>query len=339
VGVFRKIVLWVNYIVALLLLVSFILPYIPPSRFPNISLLSLAVSPLLLLNLLFAIYWLVKLNRKFFISFLILIIAFFHFSPFIEISSEGDASAYRQTLKVLSYNVRLFNAYEKDASTVPETISEILKDKDPDVICIQEYYRESMVDFSGYPYKFIHFNDGNNKLGYAIFSKYPLVNTGVFDFEDTHNNSIHADIAVKGDTVRVYNMHLQSLGILPSVGYLQEGDKVRLRRRMTNTFVRQENQAKAILEHKATSPYPVILSGDLNNTPFSYIYRQMQNDMQDAFLKRGSGLGTTFIFDGYPLRIDYILVSEEFEVVNFMTIKKTFSDHYPVFSTLGWEKF
>jgi endonuclease/exonuclease/phosphatase family metal-dependent hydrolase len=36
------------------------------------------------------------------------------------------------------------------------------------------------------------------------------------------------------------------------------------------------------------------------------------------------------------MRIDYILASETFEIVNFETIKKTFSDHYPIIAKVGW---
>ena len=58
--------------------------------------------------------------------------------------------------------------------------------------------------------------------------------------------------------------------------------------------------------------------------------------MVDAFEARGGGLGTTFSFDSYPMRIDYIFTSTKMDVIRFETIKKTFSDHYPITATLGW---
>ena len=175
-----------------------------------------------------------------------------------------------------------------------------------------------------------------NVLGHAILSKFPIVNTGAFDFTKTYNNSIYADVVIGNDTIRVYNLHLKSMSILPSVSFLQEGDKDKLRKRIANAFVVQQEQVEAIIAHKKLSPFPVLLSGDFNNTPFSYIYRRVGGDMKDAFLERGIGLGTTYLFDSYPMRIDYIFASEEFEVLKFKTVKKTFSDHYPVSTTLGW---
>ncbi|MCW8980801.1 endonuclease/exonuclease/phosphatase family protein [Altibacter sp.] len=336
-GLLHSVIYWSNIIAVILLLVSFVLPYLRPSAFPTLALLSLAVSPLLLLNVLFMIYWMFRGKRTFLISMVVLIIAYLHFNPFFEFSSEGDASEYTQSLSLLSYNVRLFNAYEEDPSEgVSETINAIIQNDTPDILCIQEYYRESTFDFSEYPYQFIHFKDGNNKLGHAIFSKFPFAKTGAFDFEDSHNNTLFADIVKGPDTLRVYNLHLQSLGILPRVEYLQEGNKERLRKRMSRAFVMQEEQAAAILAHKAMSPYPVIISGDFNNTPFSYVYRTLQEGMTDAFVERGSGIGTTFKFDGYPMRIDYILPEASFDVLRFETIRDSFSDHYPVKATVGW---
>ena len=332
-----KIIYWSNCLFAFLLLVSFVLPYLKPSTFPSLSLWSLVVSPLILVNLIFALYWLVRLKRKFWLSFILLVIAYFHFHPFFELSSEGDPSAYDNTLNVLSYNVRLFNAYEADNSeNVSEIVSKIIEEQQPDVFCVQEFYRDSIADFSSFPYKYVHFKNGKVKLGHAVFSKYPIVNQGAFDFKDSFNNTLFVDILKGSDTLRVYNLHLQSLGILPTVGYLQEGDKDRLRKRMSRAFIKQEKQVNAIMKHKNESPYPVVITGDFNNTSFSYCYRRLKKGMKDGFIERGSALGTTYDFDGYPMRIDYILASDTMDVVSFETLGESFSDHYPIRATLGW---
>ncbi len=336
-GFFGKLIFWCNSLVAFLLVVSFVLPYLKPSSFPTLSLLSLLVSPLILLNLLFALYWLIQFKRPFWLSFAVLVIASFQFSSFFEFSSEGDPSAYKNTLRIVSYNVRLFNAYEENnTDNVSEVIQKIIAEEQPDVFSIQEFYREPKANFDAFPYQYIHFKNKSAKLGHAVFSKFPIVHSGAFDFKDSYNNTLYVDIVKGTDTLRIYNLHLQSLGILPKVDYLQEGDKDRLRARIANAFSLQEKQAIEILEHRRQSPYPTIVAGDFNNTPFSYVYRTLNKDMQDAFLERGSGLGTTFNFDGYPMRIDYIFTSETLDVLNFETLENTFSDHYPVRATVGW---
>ena len=340
-----KFIFWINCIAAFFLVVSFVLPYLPPRSFPTLSLLSLIVSPLILLNIIFALYWLLRGKLKLLLSTGVLIMAYFFFNSFIEFSSEGDANQFGSTLKVMSYNVHLFNAYEQNSTVdVSETISEILESTKPDIVCIQEYYRNNKIDFSAYPFQFIHFKRAKNKegvlkenvLGHAILSKYPIVNKGAFDFKSTFNNSLYVDIVKSQDTIRVYNFHLESMGVLAKVSYLQEADAKRLLGRMSTAFMKQQSQVEEILAHKENSPYPVLFAGDFNNTPFSYVYREMQKDMKDSYLERGNGLGTTHLFDSYPMRIDYILASETLEILNFETIRKTSSDHYPIIATIGW---
>lgn len=336
-GIVNKFVFWGNWLAALLLVATFVVPYLAPSNFPKLSLASLAVSPLISLNILFLIYWLFQKWKKIWLSGTALLIAYFHFGPFVEFSSEGDPTEYRNTLSVLSYNVRLFNAYEKDVDTieVANVISELIEKKQPDVICVQEYYEPNSADFSDYPYSFIHFRE-NHKMGHAIFSKFPLENKGAFNFKDSHNNSIYADVVKDNERIRVYNLHLQSHGILPNMEYLQGGESDQLRTRMSAVFVKQETQVDQILKHKATSPYPVLLCGDINNTRFSYIYGKLKDGMNDAFLDKGNGIGTTFKFDFYPIRIDYIFTSPSLEVVSFEAMDDSFSDHKPISTTIGW---
>jgi endonuclease/exonuclease/phosphatase family metal-dependent hydrolase len=322
---------------AFLLLISFILPYLPPKNFPTLSLLSLVVSLLIIVNIFFAIYWAIQFRRRFLVSFTVLLISYFYFNVFYEVSSEGDASQYKNTLNVLSYNVRLFNAYEKNPETdASKIISEILTEENPDVVFVQEYYKPNKIDFSAFPYKYVHFKSEKAKLGHAFFSKYPLVNTGAFDFEETYNNTLYADVVKGTDTIRIYNVHLQSLGIIPRVSFLQDSDNEKLRKRVSKAFEKQQGQVEAILEHKQKTKHPVIICGDFNNTPFSFSYRKLKDGMQDAFRERGNGLGTTFKFEKFPMRIDYIFASEGLDVISFESMEKTFSDHYPVRATVGW---
>lgn len=333
-----KLLYVLNILAALLLFISFILPFLPPKSFPTLSVLSLAVSPLILVNLLFAVYWLIRLKKRFWFSATVIVIAYFLFNAFFEVSSEGDASEYSHTLKVMSYNVRLFNAYEKkpNEAEVKQSIASLLKAETPDVVCIQEYYLPNSADFSEFPYQYIHFKDSTHKLGHAIFSKHPIVHKGAFDFEKTYNNSLFADVVVKGDTIRVYNLHLQSLGILPTVDFIQQKGTETIKKKISETFVQQANQVATIITHKEKSPHPVIMAGDFNNTAFSYIYKRLKNGMNDAFQERGNGLGTSFYFNKYPLRIDFILASKELEVLDFTNRKESFSDHYPIISRLAW---
>ena len=60
-----KFIFVVNSIAAALLLLSYILPLVPPKTFPLLSVLSLGVPFLIILNALFFFYWLI-FKRNFF---------------------------------------------------------------------------------------------------------------------------------------------------------------------------------------------------------------------------------------------------------------------------------
>ncbi len=338
-GTFNKFILFLNWIASLLLVVSFILPYLPPKSFPIVSLLSLGVSPLIVLNLLFFFYWLILVRKQLRLSAIVLVISYFHFNSFYAISSDLNTEDYNNSIKVLSYNVRLFNAYEKNNTLdTGEMMSKLLDTEQPDVLMLQEFHNPNTVDFSDFKYKYIHFRFPASQLGHAIFSKYKIINTAAFNFENTTNNVLYADVIKGRDTIRIYNLHLQSLKIIPeNIVEGKENEKLWLKR-ISKAFQTQEEQIAKLIEHKDKSPYPVILGGDFNNTPFSYTYQKLHQDMKDGFIKRGNGLGSTFLFNKYPMRIDFLFADKDLDFIHFENIKKTFSDHYPISATIGWDK-
>jgi len=87
----------------------------------------------------------------------------------------------------------------------------------------------------------------------------------------------------------------------------------------------QADVARQIMDD---SPYPTIFCGDLNDTPNSYCYFTIRGDMQDAFLKKGFGIGRTFSSVSPTLRIDYIFADENFRIGQFTRVVKYLSDHF-----------
>ena len=149
---------------------------------------------------------------------------------------------------------------------------------------------------------------------------------------------MYADVVIDQDTVRVYNIHLQSFRVSSQFAELQQADSKKLIGRMVTAFERQENQVKAFLENEASSPYPVIVAGDFNNSSTSYVYRKLKGEKNDAFAKAGSGTGRTFTFDFLPLRIDFILTDPKFEVTDFKNYSLSLSDHEPIMAAFMMEK-
>ncbi|WP_298547566.1 endonuclease/exonuclease/phosphatase family protein [uncultured Aquimarina sp.] len=331
----NKIIFFVNSVVAFALLISYLLPYVSPQIFPLLSVLSLAVPILIVINALFFIYWAILLKRKMLLSLIILILGISHVSSLYKLRGKSSDDI-ENTLSLFSFNVHSFNRFDWiDSEKIPQDISKLVRDQNPDIFCAQEYYNNSDTDFSQYHNKYEYFNHDNGELALVIFSKYPFIDKGSLNFEKTANNVIYADIATPSDTIRVYNIHLQSHRISPKTDDLAKADSQKLFKRIQVSFKKQQSQAEQLIEHMKLSPYRNIVMGDFNNTAYSYVYDKIKSEnLKDTFKEAGKGFGKTFNFELFPARIDFILVPEDAEVVSFKSFDVELSDHYPIFSRI-----
>ena len=64
----------------------------------------------------------------------------------------------------------------------------------------------------------------------------------------------------------------------------------------------------------------------------------MRGDLQDAFLKKGFGIGRTFTGLSPTLRIDYIFTDHHFRIEQFTRLVKNLSDHYMIVADIGLKK-
>nr|WP_321235149.1 endonuclease/exonuclease/phosphatase family protein [uncultured Psychroserpens sp.] len=326
---FEKLMFIVNSLMAFALLLSYLLPYLEPKRFAFLSVLSLAVPFLILVNLLFILYWLLKTKKQLLLSLIILALGYSHLFSLYKFSSSTHIDD-SQNLSVMNYNVRLFNAFNWiDDPNVKQNISAFISEEKPDVLCMQEYRPDKDVDLNDY-YKYEELSGNKVKNGQAIFTKFPIINSGSIEFPNTSNNAIFADIVRHGDTIRIYNVHLQSSGIDPTSEEFTKENSENLFKRVSSTFKMQQSQAELFLKHKAQCPYQMIISGDFNNTAYSYVYKEIKGDLKDAFVNAGNGFGRTYDFKFFPVRIDFVLVDTNFDINAFKTYDVKYSDHYPV---------
>lgn len=254
---------------------------------------------------------------------------------FYGLGGVGETEEKASDLKIMSYNVWGFNknGWIKTPG-IGDSIVEFITTQNPDILCIQEHNRTKHQQLGQYTYR-SETPYPARRTTQAIFSKYPIVNNGSLDLPGTINNIIYADIVFHKDTVRVYNLHLQSFRIVPSADNFSDGEKSeRTYNRLVDTFSKQLEQAKIFRAHLAESPYTNILCGDFNNTQFSNVYKIVKGDMKDSFLEGGNGFGRTYDLWKLPLRIDYILADPDFEVLSHQNFDVKLSDHYPVMATL-----
>jgi endonuclease/exonuclease/phosphatase family metal-dependent hydrolase len=178
------------------------------------------------------------------------------------------------------------------------------------------------------------YNEDEEAIGMALFSKYPVLRSNKIKFENTGNGAMWADILYKGDTIRVINNHLQTTGYYSSypkgLKYLVDI--------MSQNFIVRSEQAEIIRELIDTTSYPVIVMGDFNDTPNSFVYSTIKgDDLKDGFVEKGSGPGGTFRRTMGLLRIDMIFHSKHFESAGFTIGSDKLSDHKPVISVLEYK--
>lgn len=262
-------------------------------------------------------------------------------------------------IKILSYNVRNFDLYNwSHNKETRNKIFSLLKKEDADIICLQEFFQgdsgyfetiDSVMASTGAIDHHIKYTLSKRKKdhwGIATFSKYPIIFMGKVPFKYKSNNiCVFSDLKIRNDTVRVYNMHLQSISFGASdykfIEALKENNDTldvddigiaskNILRRIKRAFIKRTTQAEKILAHINSCKYPVIICGDFNDTPFSYTYHLFSEKYQDAFMESGFGIGNTYIGSMPSYRIDYIFHSTHFLSSNFEVIQEELSDHYPV---------
>ncbi|TAF69789.1 MAG: endonuclease, partial [Flavobacterium sp.] len=105
----------------------------------------------------------------------------------------------------------------------------------------------------------------------------------------------------------------------------------------SKAFRQQQEQAEIFIAHKKECNYPLIICGDLNNSAFSYVYRNVKGKLRDTFEEAGKGFGQTYTFRYYPARIDYIFADNQMEVKDFQSFPEfQNSDHYPIIAKLSF---
>lgn len=339
----------ITFVTLIILLLAYISPFVHPKSFWILPFFGLIYPIVLIGTLLLLIYWTIKRSKWALIILGTVLIGFnYHLRLLTFFSIDEVNPASKQTLKVLTNNVRIFDLYDTNPDqkyTTRDSIFNYAIQSNADVVCFQEFYRkDAPTDFltSKLFYKNFGATDSHERLiykptghqhfGIILFSKYPIIAKGEVIFEtDDENNvnfSIFSDIVKNKDTFRIYNVHLQSIKMEETQTSTELSAKIeRWVDKLRLAYPKRAEQAVKIAEHIQTSPYPVIVCGDFNDTPISYVYNQFNEHLTDAFLECGSGIGSTYVGKVPAGRIDYIFHSPELTASNFVIQKSPFSDH------------
>ena len=360
-SIFNRIV-WVLNIFALIgITFSYLAAFISPRMIWWLALFGLAYELMLIINLFFVIYWLIQKNKKFLFSFIFILVGIGKIFGVIQFNSptkNKNIIESGSSLKLISFNVRLFDLYNWFHNN--ETRSDIFKflqKESPDIICFQEFYAtdrkrpefnnaDTLPSILKAKYSQVEYTINIRKTdhwGIATFSKYPIVRKQSVHFAKKGGNVfIISDIKVGNDTLRVFNVHLESVHFgwnsYKFIENLNNDDiqqdefegTLMIVHQLKTAFEKRATQVELLHDSIKASPYPVILCGDFNDTPYSYTYSVLNNDLKDSFRESGRGIGKTYNGPFPSFRIDYIFHDHSITSSSYRTIHEKLSDHYPV---------
>ncbi len=345
---FSKILRTLNIAVIFVTFGAYLAPYISPQTTWFFAIFGLFYPVLLGLNILFFLFWLWRKKWYCLYSLGCILLGWTHFTGLMGFNLSQTQP--KEPLTIMSYNTHGLTSLfprRKDKPKEQKAFKERLEKRigKVEILCLQEFsaYKNTVKKLKmllDLPY----FEKYEGK-GTAIFSKYPIINKGEIKFEKTGNSALWVDVRMNKEVVRIYSIHFESSKISGTAATLKEEANLRDKktwqgirnilgkyRRSTNTRV---DQMSIVKKHISETTHPVIVCGDFNDTPVSYVYEKMSEGLCDNFKEAGRGWGATYNGSIPMLRIDYIFTEfENFTVYDHGILKEEYSDHYPVYSQL-----
>lgn len=338
--------------------------YTNPSKFWIFSLFGMFYQIILLINIIFAIYWIIRWKWFALLSIISILIGYNHIGRHYQLNllKKNLNSDNKTIVKFLSYNVKNFDMYNYKKNWQynfqnRNNILTLLKKQNPDIFCLQEFVYDNTKQFNtldtineilNIKHHYVEYNVvSRNQIyfGIATFSKYPIIKNAKILFPNSKTNfAIYSDVVFPNDTIRIFNLHLESIHLgkedyelakeledikISDNNKLKKGGR-RILQRLKQAFIKRAKQTDIIAKYIHQSPHPVIVCGDFNVTPCSYTYNKLIKNLYDAYLLSGKGFGKSY--NGFDLyfRIDYILHSKTIESYEFTTLNVYYSDHFPI---------
>ncbi len=264
----------------------------------------------------------------------------------------GNTGASDETLSVLSFNVPRWWGYEMPAKTAE--MGEFVRRADPDVIGLQEAnieYHDEEPRLRAAPYVAILYDSlGYDTIGpesagatwtpQPVLSRHRLVRQDEFKLfrspgDSVHTNVTRTEIRWKGRNFAVYNVHLRTFGEkkpwrderMPS---FQPQNLLPYIRQYRDAYRVRAWEVEEIVKMVEQEDLPVVLCGDLNSTPNNWVHGRVTTVLRDAFAEKGVGWGMTYHTRMPIVRIDFVFVSEEWDVVSARVLDAYLSDHLPL---------
>ena len=354
-----------NIVAAVFFILGSYVKFFDPEHWWFVGLLTLSLPYILLTLVIFFFCWL--FTKKIWMLLSLVSIAFC-WNAVQNIFPLHLAGAFKQqkdsnSIRVMTWNVEHFDILEHKTHPEKKTkMMDLIREYQPDIACFQEMVGgdddrsinylgdfKRLLQFTGYYYSYetrLDFDQAHH-FGIITFSKYPMINKQTISIPPNDYNSIfqYIDVIANNDTVRVFNIHLQSLKFSQdNLKYIDNPDinsnktiseSKSIISKLKRGFIKRYRQSDKVREEIDKSPYPVIICGDFNDVPNSYAYCRIGDGFNNAFVEKGFGFGRTFSGISPTLRIDNIFTDKRFTIEQFVRISKKLSDHFPVIADVS----
>ncbi len=263
------------------------------------------------------------------------------------------------TFRVLTFNTRGLGDAHLNLETEPLPVMDLVQESEADVVFLQEYAysnrknghtEEKLRERVKEQYPYYHFLRNSNRefMGIVLYSKWPILTEVKIDTCSTdYTWAMYYEIDYRGRKLALVNCHLESTRLSnenrklykSQARHFESDSLARMEdglRQLKPSFLERTRQTSIINRFLntrmiASDKLPLLICGDLNDTPISFTYHSLRRDFGDAWVEAGYGPGTTYREIPFLFRIDHVFHSSHFHALRARVLKEIkASDHYPV---------
>ena len=359
--IIRGILLILNVILALGLLLTTLAGAMVPSRSVIPSLLAYGYLPLLGANVLMILLWLLLKRWTWLISAAVIALRWATLGFFLQLLGTSKPPAvdeHPQMVSLMTYNVHQFQGKDdqpQQSDSNALAFIDLVRKHQPDLLCLQEYAAPKTLALNdsltlmGYNHYYgAHTSSRGLPYGTVVYSRLPITYVTRID-----NEKLLVELHNDGQRFRVCCIHMDSYRFdaedREEIDRLRRGEMQPSSRRtfgkVKETILSHEEEWTQHIKPVVTSSsLPMVMAGDFNDIPGSWLYRQIVDVMTDTFREKGSGMSITynggdghlipFGHDGIPqFRIDMVFHSDGINTLSYKRIKTDISDHYPILTS------